>query len=276
MNKFLKIGGLFLTVFFLCCGCDVAYSGTTRDIRHSGFTISGAEFECPALLPSLKGYEGIKYLTSSHAITNDGTIYLLSLSQPYSNNYNCKIADFSVKAEAVFDGKVIRGNNGKLYHLMASGEYPAFSELTNRESDYVFYKTILGDNGVLKVITADSGSNLYYVLKSDGNIYNYVVEKGDGTAKILSTSIAYGKSSYGGNIVDFNYAGKSTSTFVRTADKIFRMLPTNREQCSKYADVVCDYQMQLDNGLSNHMDHILGYNGSLLITTYGKEFTASA
>ena len=32
-------------------------------------------------------------------------------------------------------------------------------------------------------------------------------------------------------IVDFNYAGKSTSTYVKTKSQIFRMQATNKEDC---------------------------------------------
>ena len=113
------------------------------------------------------------------------------------------------------------------------------------------------------------------MLKKDGNVYSYTVSKnGNGGLAIVSTSVVYSKSSYRGTIIDFSYAGKSSGTSVRTTSEIFRMIATNKEECSKYVDVQCEYEMQLDENLTKHQLNIYGFSGSYLITKYGKQFNA--
>lgn len=274
MKKSFKIIILILFIAFFCAGCDIINSGTTRDIRHSGFSLSNAEFECPSLLPSDDGYEKIKYLTGTTAITTDGSIYLLSFGQKYSNNLNCMKADFKPKVVSIFDNKVFKADDGNIYYLVSSGDAVAFSVVPESDSNYAIYKIILDDEEVLKATTVNQDSNSYYVLKKDGSIYNYIVPKDNGVS-ISSTSVVYSKNSYGGSIIDFNYVGKAPGTFIRTNNQIFRMLSINREECSKYVDIECKYEMMLDEGLTKHNDKILGFSGSFLITTYGKEFSAS-
>lgn len=276
MKKVFQIICLFLIIAFICVGCDAVHADTTRDIRHSGFSLSGSEFECPYLLPSNEEYEKIKYLTVSEAITEDGNVYLLSFNQKYSNDFNCKKASFSHKVVAVFDNKVVKADDGKMYHLVAGDGATAFSEVLENESNYLLYKTILDDPSVLKVVCANQDSNSYYVLKTDGNVYNYILAKDAGKVSIVSSAVVYSKSNYDGEIIDFNYVAKSTNTFIKTDKKIFRLLPTNREECSKYVDVACEYKIKLDEGLTEHYNKILGFSGNFLITTYGKEFSATA
>ena len=76
-------------------------------------------------------------------------------------------------------------------------------------------------------------------------------------------------------LIDFNYNGSSTSTFVKTENSYYRMKVTNSEECSKYADVNCVYEMALDDKLTEEYDQILAYNGSTLITKYGKIFNVN-
>lgn len=268
MQKKLKI--LLISLFvLLCSGCN---ADATRDIRHAGFSLSGVEFECSMLLPSDSGYDKTRFLDTNFAITTDGTVYQLSLSQVYSNEMNCKKANFSHKIDAVFDNRIGRSEEGKFYYLVTNGENAAFTEVTNSDSSYELYKLILGDKSIIKVITIDQNAGHYYVLKDDGNVYDYLVSKNNGLFSLTSFSIVYNKSNYNSEIIDFNYAGKSPSTFIRTSDEIFKMTALNSDECLKYADVKCQYEMLKSELLTEHIDKILGYNGSFLITTYGKEF----
>ena len=73
----------------------------------------------------------------------------------------------------------------------------------------------------------------------------------------------------------FNEAGEHPSTFIKTSNAIYRMQATNKEKCSKYADVVCKYKLKKDATLTEYNDKLLAYNGSLLITDYGRVFSVS-
>lgn len=276
--KNIKWSRFFIVVVgvFMCSACN----GTvTREIRHSGFSLSNTTFICDSLTPkddSDTSYKKLKYLGNTFAITEDGSVYELSLGQKYSNNQNCKKADFSLEVVSMLDNKVLKASDGNLYYASGQAGVAAYSLVTVNDNSYSIYQLLLGDGTNLKAITVDSGAGIYYVLKNDGNVYQYTITRPNIQAdyQISSTNIVYDSKKYG-NIIDFNYSsGAMSSIFLRTDSKFYRMKATNREECSKYADVSCKYEMAQDEALGTYYDKILGYNGSLLITTYGKEFTA--
>ena len=275
MKKGFKVIGLLLVMAFMCSGCDIMYANTTRDIRHSGFALSGAELTCDVLLKD-PDYDKVRFLTSKHVITESGSVYELSIGQKYSNDQNCMASSLTVKVNALFDENVVRADDNKYYFLVGGNGNTAYSAVPNTDSNYMIYDILLKDKDVLKVKTVDASTGHYYVLKKDGNVYNYVVQKNHNSAVIVSNAVVYGKSAYKGEIIDFSYAGKSTGTSVRTTTQFFRMTAKNRDECSKYVDVTCDYEMVLDEGLTEHQNMILGFSGSYLITTYGKQFNVTA
>lgn len=277
MRKKIKVIVLLLSVLFLSSGCDMENASTTREIRHAGFSVSNSELECPNLFPSKTGYEKIMFFSNVYAITMDGNFYSLSLGKKYQNNLNCKIPENfkNKKIIAIMDNKVVKTSDGKLYYIVASGDSPAYTPVVEKDGEYGIYKMIFDEPGVLKAMTVDATKGYYYVLKDDGNVYNMVLRKENNKVNKISTSIVYSKSDYNGNIIDFNHVGASSATYVRTGTQIFRMAPQNKEECSRYADVVCDYKMSLDVKLSNQYERILGFSGNFIITDYGKQFSAT-
>lgn len=278
MKKKIKLIVLFLVVLLCTCGCDMFYAGTTRDIRHAGYSVSNADFECPTLFPSDDGFEEIQFFTNIYAITTDGKFYTLSLGKKYQNGLNCKVPDnfANKKVKAIMDNKVVKMDDGKYYYIVTSGDSAAYTEVPMNDSNYPVYRLLFNDSSILKVITVDASNGYYYVLKSDGNVYNMVISRNGDSIFLASSSVVYSKSNYNGAIVDFGYAGNSSSTYILTETQIFRMLMQNKEECTKYADVLCKYEMQLDTGLSEHIDEILGFGGNFLITDYGKQFSATS
>lgn len=278
MKKKIELVILVFLFVFVCTGCVNA--DTTRDIRHSGFSLSNVEFVCPTLYPesSVTGsFDKIRFFTSNYSITTDGTIYRLSIGQYYSNGTNCKKIDFSPRVLAVFDDKIVKTDDKKIYNITSTNPDGSFVEITPKDSSYYIYQSLMSDDNVLKVYTANQEKGYYYVLMRDGNVYNFAVSKsGNNVVAVTSTSIAYSKNNFGGEIIDFCYAGDSPVTFIRTNDAYFRMVVQNKEECTTYADVSCEYKMVLDEGLTKHNDKILGFSGSFLVTTYGKEFTVSS
>ena len=51
---------------------------------------------------------------------------------------------------------------------------------------------------------------------------------------------------------------------------------TNSEQCTKYADIECQYEMQEDPLFQEYEDRILMYNGSQLLTDFKQVFTVAS
>lgn len=269
----------FLLIMFLVLVCTACNGSVTRDIRHAGFTI-GSDFICDGFYPKNKNdtsYTKIKYFTGSNIITDTGKIYELSLGQKYSNNQNCKVAETSLTVKAIMDNAIIKATDNKYYYLLGQSDVPKYSEITTSNNSYALYNMLLKDDDVVKVATADTNSGTYYVLKTDGNIYAKVINSKDrNNLQLASTKIVYDKAAYdGSNIIDFNYAGNTLATFIRTEKKVFRMRATNGDECNKYADVNCEYTIQEDPIFEKYNDRIITFNGSTLITDYKKMFTVA-
>ena len=277
MKRVLKISFILCFVLLFCCACN---GDVTRDIRHDGFAV-GAEFLCPDFFPADKedtSYKRIKYITGTHIITSEGNIYEYNLSQTYANKLNCKVADTQLVVKAVLDNKIIKATDNKYYYLVGENSVSPYTAVTSGDNSYEIYDLLLKGEDVVKASTANSNTGTYYVLKTDGNIYSYTIQKTDrnSPAAITSTSIIYNKNDYGNNIIDYNYAGDSVNTFIRTEDKVFRMRVTNSDECTKFADIQCTYAISESEAFTLWKDRIIAFNGSLLITDYKKIFTVQS
>ena len=264
----------FLIFSFFCTGC---MGNVTRGIRHAGFNLSGSEFTCNLLLSGKKNekaYTKLKYVSSTKAITADGKVYELSLGQKFSNEQNCMETDkFSKKVVAIMDDSVIKADDGNLYYLNTNGNIMAYSQVTVNDNAYGVYSVLFSDDDVVKIVTVDGNSGIYFVLKSDGNIYKMIVTRVSSQMPYVLTSseIVYSKGRYG-KIIDFNYVGVNTGTYIWSENSIYRMKKANSEECGKYADVKCEYVMEEDVDLIKYIDYVFGFNGQLLISSYGKVF----
>ena len=140
-----KIGiiiGMSLTAIFLT-GCD----GTvTRDLRHDGFNLSNNEFECSALMPigdSTEPNDKIVYMSSTYAITENGKLYDISLSQSYSNEQNCKQISFDQDIVAYMDSSILKGKDNKFYYAPGTTNTTPLTEVTSNDSNYQLYALLL-------------------------------------------------------------------------------------------------------------------------------------
>lgn len=264
----------FLIFSFFCTGC---MGNVTRGIRHAGFNLSGSEFTCNLLLSGKKNekaYTKLKYVSSTKAITADGKVYELSLGQKFSNEQNCMKTDkFSKKVVAIMDDSIIKADDGNLYYLNTNGNTMAYSQVTVNDNAYGVYSVLFSDDDVVKIVTVDGNSGIYFVLKNDGNIYKMIVTRVSSQMPYVLTSseIVYSKGRYG-KIIDFNYVGVNTGTYIWSENSIYRMKKANSEECGKYADVKCEYVMEEDVDLIKYIDYVFGFNGQLLISSYGKVF----
>ena len=263
---------------FLLTGCN---GNVTRDIRKDGFNLSGYKISCKDLIP-IKEQEPaskkISFMNSNFAITTDGEIYEISLNQKYSNNDNCRIANTSLRVVALMDTNVFKASDGKFYYTVDNTNATAYSEVSPNDNSYAIYKLVLSDAKVKRVITVDQNAGSYYVLLDDGNIYNYVIKRGDYNSPytIVSKDIIYDANLYEGKIVDVNYSvSNQNRIYIRTSNEIYRMLAVNYKKCNKYADIECKYKMKKDEVLTKYYlgNKILYFGPDMLITTYGKVFS---
>lgn len=268
---------ILLIVIFLCSGCN---GDITRAIRHEGFSV-GSNFNCDYFYPKDKedtSYDKIKYFTGSHVINVSGKIYETSLDKPYTSGQNCKYADTNLVVKAIFDNKIIKAEDNKYYYLVAQNNVNPYTLVPETDNAYYVYDLLLRQDDVVKAVTANSSTGEYYILKTDGNVYTYTISKPDrnSPAVVNSVSVVYNKNDFGAAITDFNYAGESVNTFVRTGDKVFRMRITNSKECSSYAEVPCQYQMMESEIFNTYGDKIISFNGSTLITSYKLMFSVES
>lgn len=266
-----------LLVVIMCTACN---ANITRDIRHAGFTI-GNKFICQEFYPQDKedtSYNRIRYFADNFLVDQSGKIYETSLDKTYQNKENCKKADTQILVKAIFDNAIIKGMDDKYYYLVGQNDVSSYSEIPKTDNSYDIYMLLLKDVDTIKVMTANSSTGEYYILKTDGNVYSYVITKKDynSAPAVTSISTVYNKNDYDSKIVDFNYAGNSLETFIKTENKVYRMRITNTEQCTKYADVECKYQLQEDTMFEEYKDKIIAYNGSKLVTDYKQVFTVNS
>lgn len=266
---------MLFILLVLCTACD----GTvTRDIRHAGFEVEDKSFVCDNVYPKNKDdttYEKVKYFTDTNMITETGRVYEVSLSQKYSNNENCKIADTPIIVKAIMDDTIVKATDNKYYYLAGKNSSENYKEITNANNSYNLYDMLLKGDDVVKVVSANS-NGVYYVLKTDGNVYAITIDSRSKELKLVSTQVAYDKASFGGaDIIDFNYVDGKLGTYVKTRNKVYRMKQTNHDECTKYADIECNYIMEEDSIFEKYNDRILIFNGMTLITDYKKVFTAT-
>ncbi len=265
---------LFLIVGALA-GCGYKYASFTREIRHSGFTLSSFSFKCPPIYNEDGSGDKPAFYIGNYIITESGTLYETNLGKPYSNDMNCRKPNFQEKVAAIFDMKIVKTSDGEFYYLSGSEEVPAYSIVPESDEDYRLYEILLREDSVVRVVTVNSKGGIYYVLKNDGNIYQYNIIMENNEWLLDTTELAYSYNEFGSKIKDFNYNGSNSTTYIKNETSYYRMMVTNQEKCSKYADVACEYKLKLDEGLKNTYDKILAYNGSTLITNYGKIFNVN-
>lgn len=267
---------ILFILLLLCSGCSYKYASITRSIRHSGFIVANNTFKCDAIFGKKEVInDKVRFYIGNYMISESGNIYETNLGKVYSNDYNCRKPDFKGTIFAVFDLNVLKDSEGDYYYIGGNDKVAAFSKVSETDQDYTLYDILLKDTDVVKASTVNSKTGEFYVLKSDGNIYQYKIINNNGQYITDSINLLYSASDFGANILDFNYNGSSTTTFVKTEKAYYRMKVTNSKECSKYADVPCKYEMAEDTELTKVMDKVLAYNGGTLITTYGKIFNAT-
>lgn len=265
-----------ISICLLVTGCQ---GNITRGIRHAGFSIAG-EFVCDFFV--VKDEESLyfnkmKFLTSSFIVSENGDVYEISLGKQYSNKQNCQKSAFNKRVKGLFDNKVARADDGKFYYIAPDNNVILYSEVTVADNSYEIYDLLLKEEDVVKVVTVDKNSGIYYLLKTDGNIYKYVLSRADTKSpyKIDLKEVLYSSGTYG-FITDFNFSYNSIMTnYIMTDTSLYRMKVVNLEACNSFADVTCKYEMGNDVGLLEYKKYISGFNGSMLITNYGKVFNVA-
>ena len=195
---------MIVVISFICSGCN---GDVTRALREDGFTYNDKDFKCSAFFPANKediAYEKVKFFTDAYFVNEDGKLYEINLSTPFASLENCKDAQVTFSIKAIMDDKIAKGFDNKYYSLVGDSKVPKYSEITSSDNNYSTYHILLQQDDVVKVITVDQSNGIYYILRTDGNVYSYTIKKGDrNTAPtVTSSSIAYNQNDFGERIVD--------------------------------------------------------------------------
>ncbi len=286
MKNKIKVISILIIMCLIITGCD---GNITRDIRRDGYNVQEGKFVCSFFINKSKEAnttEKVMFLTNNYIISENGNIYEINLGGLYSNNMNCKkAADYEGnngvlggdKVVALMDESIVKTSNGLFYYLDSNDPASRFTRVTNEDKNYQIYKLLLDDSDVKKVITVNSNTYNYYILKTDGTITNRVLYKKDNSDTYIVKSNTAVKNSVSGSMIDFNYAGDSSlATFYRTREKIMTYKITNSSECNKYVDIPCKGELQNDTVLNQYKDRIVAFNGTTIITDYGRVFTVGS
>lgn len=249
----MKIKKYLIIAFSLCLvGCK---GDDIREFRHSGYNINDNKFSC-------KEVEKVKYLYDNFLVSESNDIYYISLDLPYSNKSNCRLINSNEKLQSIYGEETFKSYNNIIY----SFDYNNYSDFPVINSTDKITEFLLNDNTNLKII---NNENHYYTLKNDGNIYDYVIEEKDNIVSIVTSTLLYSSNSLDGTIIDFYYSSNMPSNYIKTSTSYYTFKPNN-EECKKYADIECNYELKKDELLNKYSNEIYAYNGKRVILSNGK------
>lgn len=222
---------------------------------------------------SCEVFQDVRNTFDSNIIINDGKLYNISLGLKYSNEQNCKeISDINIT-------KVVNNyyisNDGKVYTIDENG-------IKEYHNNGKFPSYMMGEEIVMAHSYGTSSEYKYYVLKTDGKIYDVVFDRefhfedGVGTYRYNVKEEKVYKEFEEEKIKSFDVV-EGNVDFVITDKNLYINKVTNME-CYQYADVECIYELSLNDVMEvpmenvsyiNHFDRAMRYVNSN--TVYGFE-----
>lgn len=193
----------------------------------------------------------IMYLGYNYVVFKNGEMYsiLNDEQELYSNNQQCKKVDLSFKIKQVLSSYLIDENNN--YYQVEYDSNGDIKILVNNEV-YGVIKTLV-ENGNVKDFSSYYNSENdrieYYVLKTDGNIYeqNYDTKfdeyYGYQISTLVDEKIVLSNEIYG-NINGFMMNNSNEIDIIYTSNGIY-VLKEIGEDCGKYQDVKCAKELVL-------------------------------
>ena len=244
---------LILLISFILTGCK---GDDIRNFRSVGYDLSGVSFNC-------KFTSGFKYLGDGFAVGNDDKLYLLSFDLIFLNKNNCKLLNDNLKVSSIYNN-YLKMTDGKIYEIKDN------KLILVSSFDKKNVSNILNDINFIKALEY---GNYVYVLKTDGNVYEYLMKQDDLKTTFIQNRIIFNNNQYG-KIVDFGYYDNEI-IYIKSENKYYTNQITNPE-CLKYADVDCIYQIKDDKYLNKYRNKVFGYNGGKLILKDGKLLSFSS
>ena len=243
-NYFLAglVGATIIYVFIIL---SIVFVDVIRDKKEKAIIIREVgTFNCEV-------FKDVKNTFDKNIVINDGKLYNISLDLKYSNEQNCmQIGDTSI-AKVVnnyyIDGDknvyVVDENGLKQYN--ANGKIPTY---------------MMSDDVVMAHSYGTSNEYKYYVLKTDGKLYDVHFERdfhfeyGVGTYRYSATKEEVYKEFEDEIIKSFDIVDGRVD-YVVTNKGLYTNKISNME-CQEYADIDCVYELAKNEILTTSMDDI--------------------
>ncbi len=199
---------------------------------------------------SCNGINDTKNTFNPNVVISNGNLYSITLDSKFSNEQSClKLGDNTI-SKVVDDYYIdLDGNVFKINSLEL--------ELV---TDDVMPEYFKGEDVLMASRYGKSSEYKYYVLKSDGNIYDmsfkrsFYFTKGIGHAKYEVISDELYKEISGETIQSFMVSNDKI-TFLKTDHGIYLNSVSNPE-CTDYLDVTCKYALNKFDKLNRPIDEI--------------------
>lgn len=253
-----KLGLIFICgiILFGVCSCK----NKENNVNNNKPTLI-KELKCDVL-------NNVKYSFDNYFITNNNDLYILNTDQLYSNNKNCKKINSNeniIKLMAVISTTnnyyeyYVLDDKNNIYYIN-NIELILQTYINNENYDVPVFKTFI-DNNIISQYT-------YFALKNDGNLYWYekIYQKQDENKLVLFKK-------YDNEIIlEYNFT-IAAHGYIKTNKAFYTTKVINQEQCEKYVDVECKYDLAKNVQLTNIYDDISIYKlDSTYITKDGKMY----
>ena len=243
-NYFLA-GLVGATVIYIFIILSIVFIDVIKDKREESIRIKEiGTFSC-------ESFENVRNTFDGNIIIIDGKLYNLSLGLKYSNEQNCKeISDIEITK--VVNNYYI-GSDNKTYTIDENG----IKEYNNNGK---FPSYMMGEEILMAHSHGSSSEYKYYVLKTDGKIYDvtfsreFRFENGVGTYVYNVTEEVVYKEFEDEKIKSFDIS-EGNLDFVVTDKSLYVNKVTNME-CHQYADVECVYELTKNDVMTIPMENV--------------------
>lgn len=248
--------------------------------------------------------EDIVHYDNNIFITKDNKIYAIS-SSLYTNNTNCKQLLPELKFKQAVGSEYYTVDNVAYTYSSYNSTLTESNSTYNREfyeflfdyyKDNTNWNIYTGTNieGVDRTLNqSTSANNVYtyvtyagstYVLRN-GSIYvdsfkkitvnNYKTGKKTTKYELVNSVLIYSKSDFDGEVIAITKNGTTASDtnqlpiVVKTTNGYYMLAKTNAEECDKYQDVQCVYEMKNNEFLSKYYTQFKYVGNNFLIDNDG-------
>lgn len=291
MKNNFKSLGILLTLLLLITGCKseniikkdseekIKKLQLERIINENGI----AKLKCEAL----NNYE-IKGILQDYLLLSDGYLYdiVSNKDKLFKNGEQCKILDDSIKFEDVkinFYNYYLVGTDNKLYYIndkeIEEAKEATKPLLLNKDIKQVFeyypknYDS-KGKDGYEKGRYYYESNKKYYVLKSDGNIYDttyrqrYYYDNEVTKYTLIDEEIIISKENYG--FIKSFEANYYNDTYrlekIITDNSYYELKDVETEDCLKYEDVKCEQAFILNEKIDEYKNEIKYISNNKIVT----------